>query len=83
MVVEGGDPYITPLYTISTVLVLAGRTTGHASFSRGTAGKYARHVYYTYNSQVYTPVVYKDVKRRGCTQAKIPRPSPQRGAAAK
>lgn len=28
-------------------------------------------------------VVYKDVKRRGCTQAKIPRPSPQRGAAAK
>ena len=48
-------------------------------FSRGTGGKYARHVYYTYNSQLYTPVVYKDVKRRGCTRPRFHVPPPSGG----
>lgn len=76
-VVEGRPLYHATPYTVSSVvLVRVGRRTGHASFSRETVGKYARHVYYTYNSQLYTPVVYKDVKRRGCTRPRFHVPPP-------
>lgn len=36
-------PLYHPRFSVTPFVCIA---TGHASFSRGTAGKYARHVYY-------------------------------------